>query len=154
MFIYTLAFSANFSLPSMNNNTYVPRLRNLFLDESAPCYVIGKLVKLNGIVLLQSCPKKFVLCCVISPLRHQTESRNLGHTFFGQLCIRLKTTDRWPGTYTNQSYHTAHDKSSLKGDKNGGLRPDLRSSLIVCTNMGATHVLWLACVHCDTEYST
>ena len=57
-------------------------------------------------------------------------------------------------TYTNQSYHTAHDKSSLKGDKNGGLRPDLRSSLIVCTNMGATDVLWLACVHCDTEYST
>ena len=58
------------------------------------------------------------------------------------------------GTYTNQSYHTAHDKSSLKGDKNGGLRPDLRSSLIVCTKMGATHVLWLLCVHCDTEYST
>ena len=30
---------------------------------------------------LQSWPKKFVLGCVISPLRQQEESRNLGHTF-------------------------------------------------------------------------
>ena len=31
---------------------------------------------------VQSWPKK----CVISPMRQQAESRNLGHTFFGQLC--------------------------------------------------------------------
>ena len=30
---------------------------------------------------VQSWPKKFVLSCVISPLRQQAESRNLGHTF-------------------------------------------------------------------------
>ena len=35
---------------------------------------------------VQSWPKKFVLSCVISPLRQQAESLNLGHTFFGQLC--------------------------------------------------------------------
>ena len=58
------------------------------------------------------------------------------------------------GTYTNQSYHTEHDKSSLKGDRKGGFRPCFRSRLIVCTKMGATHVLWLACVHCDTQHST
>ena len=31
--------------------------------------------------LIQSWPKKFVLGCVISPLRQQAESRNLGQTF-------------------------------------------------------------------------
>ena len=36
---------------------------------------------LQGIVGLQCWPKKFVLGCVISLLRQQAESRNLGQTF-------------------------------------------------------------------------
>ena len=37
---------------------------------------------------VQSCPKKLVLGCVISPLRQQAESRNLmGHTFLAKSVV-------------------------------------------------------------------
>ena len=35
---------------------------------------------------VQSWPKKCVLGCVIPPAGAEARSRNLGHTFFGQLC--------------------------------------------------------------------
>ena len=36
---------------------------------------------------LQSLPKKFVLGCIISPLRQQAESSNLGHTFLANSVV-------------------------------------------------------------------
>ena len=41
---------------------------------------------------LQSWPNKFVLGCVISPLRQQAESRNLGQTFLANSVRQLRVS--------------------------------------------------------------
>ena len=62
-----------------------------FLEKCAPVlrnvdrfslleYLISLKRQLSWRGFLQSWPKKFVLGCVISPLRQQAESRTLGHT--------------------------------------------------------------------------
>ena len=55
---------------------------------------------------VQSWPKKFVLGCVISPLRQEAESRNLGQTF---LAISVGPFDAGPRP---NSWNRLHEQKS------------------------------------------
>ena len=63
-------------------------------------------------VHIQSWPKTFVLGCVISPLRQQAESRNLGHTF---LASSVQKETEWKEVATRESSSSEPLYISLRG---------------------------------------
>ena len=53
-------------------------------------------------ILVQRWPKKCILGCVISPLRQQAESRNLGQTFLANSLLESLSWTFWTKTRTSQ----------------------------------------------------